>query len=87
VLGNIIAWLIVGAIAGWLAGYIMTRNTKLDWMDVILGIVGAIVGGWLGGLLLKTDVQTFSPLGVILAVIGALIVAFGYKLITKKQIQ
>lgn len=84
---NVIAWVIVGAIVGWLAGYIMSRNTKLDLVDVILGILGAVVGGWLGGLLLKTDVNTFSPLGIVLAVIGALILAFGYKLIFKKSLQ
>ena len=41
---NWIILIVVGAIAGWLAGYIATRNTRLDIMDVILGIIGAYVG-------------------------------------------
>ena len=86
-LSNIIAWLVVGAIAGWLAGYILKRNTELNIMDVILGIIGAVVGGWLGGLVMRTDVQTFSPLGIIFAVIGALILAFLYEKFTGKSSQ
>ena len=86
-LGSIVAWLIVGAIAGWLAGYLLRRNTTLNIMDILLGILGAVVGGWLGSLLLRTDVNTFSPLGLVFAVIGALILAFGYEKLTGKSSQ
>ncbi len=82
---NVIAWIILGAIAGWIAGYIMTRDTKLDLMDIVLGIVGAIVGGWLSRLVLDWEVETFSPAGVIVAVIGALILAFAYKFIMQRE--
>ena len=86
-LSSIVAWLVVGAIAGWLAGYIMKRNTELNLADVVLGIVGAVVGGWIGSLVLRADINTFSPLGLIFAVIGALILAFGYEKLTGKSAQ
>ena len=86
-LGNIIAWLVLGAIVGWLANYIMTKNTNLDWIDLVLGIIGGVVGGFIGNLVIPGDLNTFSPLWIAFAVVGALIVAFGYKYFTKKQIQ
>jgi uncharacterized membrane protein YeaQ/YmgE (transglycosylase-associated protein family) len=87
VIGNILAWLILGALAGWLANYIMTKNTNLDWVDLVLGIVGAIVGGFIGNLVIPGDLNKFSPLWIVFAVVGALIVAFVYKYFTKKSVQ
>ena len=43
----IIIWLIIGAIAGWLAGQIMTGGGFGLIGDIIIGIIGAVVGGWL----------------------------------------
>lgn len=85
--GNIVAWLVVGAIAGWLAGYILKRNTQLDIMDLIFGIVGGVVGGWLGGLVTRTEINTFSPLGIVFAVVGALILAVLYEKLFHKSAQ
>ena len=49
---GIIAWIVVGAIAGYIAAFIMhTHNGIL--LTVILGIVGAVVGGWLAGVFLN----------------------------------
>lgn len=78
----IIVLVVIGAIAGWLAGYIATRNTTLDWKDLVLGIVGSFVGNKLIGLVTGTDVNTFSALGIISAVLGALLVAWIYRKVT-----
>ena len=48
---NLIWWVIVGLIAGWAAGKIMKGGGYGTLMDIVLGIAGAIVGGWLAGLL------------------------------------
>lgn len=47
-LSNILYWLLVGLVAGWLANKIMGRGKGLV-RDIVLGILGAIVGGWLAG--------------------------------------
>jgi uncharacterized membrane protein YeaQ/YmgE (transglycosylase-associated protein family) len=74
---SIIAWLILGAIAGWLAGLLVRGDEGLGVIGhIVLGIVGALVGGWLGGLLLNRDVIN-GPLDlttILFAVIGAIIV-------------
>lgn len=76
-MSSIIAWLILGAIAGWLAGLLVRGDEGLGVIGhIVLGIVGALVGGWLGGLLLNRDVIN-GPLDlttILFAVIGAIIV-------------
>jgi uncharacterized membrane protein YeaQ/YmgE (transglycosylase-associated protein family) len=72
---HIVWWLIVGLIAGWLTGKIMGGTGKGALMDIIIGLVGALAGGFLMGLL------GFSPEGgliytIIVAVIGAVILTW-----------
>ena len=71
---GIIAWLIFGAIVGWLASMIMHRPEGLL-MDIIVGIVGAFIGGWLSGVLgIGHGVTSFFDLGSwIVALVGAIV--------------
>lgn len=48
---GIIAWLIIGAVAGWLAGTLMKGGGFGLIGDIVVGIVGAFIGGWLAGVL------------------------------------
>jgi uncharacterized membrane protein YeaQ/YmgE (transglycosylase-associated protein family) len=50
-MGNLIWWLLVGLIAGFLAGKVMKGGGYGVLVDIILGLLGAILGGWLFGLL------------------------------------
>jgi uncharacterized membrane protein YeaQ/YmgE (transglycosylase-associated protein family) len=50
-MSGFIYWIIVGLIAGWLAGKVMKGGGYGVLMDIILGILGAFLGGWLFGLL------------------------------------
>jgi uncharacterized membrane protein YeaQ/YmgE (transglycosylase-associated protein family) len=85
---SLLSWIVVGAIGGWLAGYILSRNTALNWMDVVLGMVGALVGGWLASLLLNFDIAAgISPMGIVAALVGSLIVAFAYEKMTGRAVQ
>ena len=72
---NIIVWLIVGAIAGWLAGIVMKSRQSLIG-DIVLGIIGSVVGGFV--LTLVPGIQSVESglsLGHILtAMVGAIIV-------------
>ena len=47
---GIIAWLIIGAIAGWLAGVLVKGSGFGLIADIVVGIVGAVIGGWLAGV-------------------------------------
>ncbi len=71
---GIIAWIVLGAIAGFLASLIMGAREGLIMM-VVLGIVGALVGGFVAGTLLHAaDVTGLNVESIIVAIIGAIIV-------------
>ncbi len=70
---SIIGWIILGLIAGWLAGLIMRGGGYGILGDIILGIVGALVGGFLSSALLGVDVTGFNVTSLLIAVVGAII--------------
>ena len=80
-LGGIIWWFIVGGIAGFLAGKVMKGGGFGVLMDIVVGIVGAVLGGWLFGLL---GVYSGGLIGsIIIAFIGACILLWLVRLIKK----
>ena len=62
-----LAWIIVGLIAGWLAGQVMKGGGYGVLVDIILGLLGGLLGGWLFGLL---------GIGAGSGMVGSIIVAF-----------
>jgi uncharacterized membrane protein YeaQ/YmgE (transglycosylase-associated protein family) len=69
-LTNLIWWIIVGLIAGWAAGKIMRGGGYGPLMDIVLGIVGAVVGGWLMGAI---GIYAGGLIGtIVVAIIGAI---------------
>jgi len=71
---GIISWLILGLVAGWLAGQFMKGGGYGMVGDIILGIIGAFVGGFLASNILGLDVTGFNLTSVVIAFIGACIV-------------
>ncbi|HZR99145.1 MAG TPA: GlsB/YeaQ/YmgE family stress response membrane protein [Chloroflexota bacterium] len=71
---SIIGWIILGLIAGWLAGLIMRGGGYGIIGDIILGIIGALVGGFISSALLGIDVTGFNVTSLVIAVVGAIIV-------------
>lgn len=77
---GLIAWLIIGAVAGWLAGLIVKGGGFGLIGDIIVGIIGAFIGGWLAGVLhinigggLISSIITATAGAVILIVILRLV--------------
>jgi len=68
----IIVWLIIGAIAGWLAGQLVKGGGFGLIGDIVVGIVGALIGGWLAGVL-GISIGSGFVASIITAVIGAVI--------------
>ena len=68
-------FVLIGAIAGWLAGLLVKGGGFGLIVDIIVGIVGAIIGGWLAGVLGITIGSGFFA-SIIVAVIGAVILLF-----------
>ncbi|MEK6425707.1 MAG: GlsB/YeaQ/YmgE family stress response membrane protein [Burkholderia gladioli] len=72
---GLIMWLIIGAIAGWLAGLLVKGGGFGLIVDIIVGIVGAVIGGWLAAKLGIAVGSGFFA-SIIVAVIGAVILLF-----------
>ena len=73
---GIIAWIVLGALAGFIANLIMGSREGLV-LTVVLGIVGAIVGGFIAGTLFKVaDVTGLNLESLVVAVFGAVVVIF-----------
>lgn len=71
---SIIAWIVVGLVAGWLAGMVMKGGGYGAIGDIIVGILGALVGGFLASVLFGSDfLQGINILTIVTAFIGAVI--------------
>ncbi|MBA5247582.1 GlsB/YeaQ/YmgE family stress response membrane protein [Marnyiella aurantia] len=82
---GILTWIIFGLIAGAIAKFIMPGNQGMGWlMTIILGIVGAFVGGWIGSMFGWGTVDDFDFRSIILAVVGALLVLWIYGMATRR---
>ncbi|MBT1017537.1 GlsB/YeaQ/YmgE family stress response membrane protein [Canibacter sp. lx-72] len=82
-----IPFIILGLIAGAIAKLILPGRQGGGWFaTMILGVVGALVGGWLGGLLFNLNLENFwSFQSWALAILGSLLVLFVWGLITRKK--
>lgn len=74
---GIILWIVFGALAGWLASVIMKTNSNQGtMMDVLMGVVGAVAGGFLMGLVGQAGVTGFNIYSLAVSVLGAIVVIY-----------
>jgi uncharacterized membrane protein YeaQ/YmgE (transglycosylase-associated protein family) len=82
---GIVAWIVLGAIAGWITNLIMGGGEGVI-ATIILGIVGAVVGGWLAGTVLNiADVTGINVTSIVVSVIGAIIVVAVYRFVMRRR--
>ena len=86
---NLIIWLVVGGVIGWIASLIMKTDAQQGlFLNVVVGIVGALLGGWLlsplvgAGTLNQGD---FSLSGLLVSLAGAIILLFVVNLIRRRS--
>ena len=82
---GIIAWIVLGLIAGFIASKIYVGSGQGLLLDIVLGIVGAVVGGYLFSALGATGVTGFNIWSMIVAITGAVIVLWLYHMITARR--
>jgi uncharacterized membrane protein YeaQ/YmgE (transglycosylase-associated protein family) len=85
-LGDIVAWIIMGALVGWIASMIAGTNEKQGAVgNIVVGIIGAFVGGFIMNLLDSSGASStdaFSWRSFFVALLGAVVVLFIYKWVT-----
>ncbi len=74
---NLIAWLLFGALAGWIASVLMKSEGQMGTVaNIIVGILGAMVGGWLMSAFGQAGVTGFNLYSFFVAVVGAVVLLF-----------
>jgi uncharacterized membrane protein YeaQ/YmgE (transglycosylase-associated protein family) len=82
---GIIAWIVLGAIAGWLTNMIMGGKEGIL-ATVILGIIGAVVGGYLAGTVFGVaDVTGVNVESIVVAVLGGIVVVAVYRMLIGRR--
>ena len=71
---SILAWVVLGLIAGFIGSKVVNKQGEGMILDIILGIIGAVVGGWLFGMFGGAGVTGFNLYSLLVAVIGAIVV-------------
>ena len=82
---GIIAWIIVGLIAGFLASKVVNRSGEGFMRDVLLGIVGAIVGGWIFTAMGQVGVSGINLYSILVAFVGGVVVLVLYHALFGKR--
>ena len=70
---SIIAWIILGLIAGFIASKIVNRHGEGFLLDIVIGIVGAVIGGWIMAVVGGQGVTGFNLYSILVAIGGAVV--------------
>ena len=88
---NIITWLVIGGLIGWVASVVMrTDNQQGIFLNVVVGIVGAVLGGWFLSPLLGVSTinqSNFSAAGLFVSLVGAGILLAIVNLIRRRSLR
>jgi len=81
---SVIGWIILGLIAGFIASKIVNKTGEGALLDIVLGVIGAVVGGWLFRTFGMPGVTGFNLYSMLIAIVGAVVVLVLYHLIAGK---
>jgi uncharacterized membrane protein YeaQ/YmgE (transglycosylase-associated protein family) len=82
-----IGMIVIGLLAGWLTGLLMKGGGYGIVGDLVLGLIGSVVGGWVTALLLGVDLTSgFNLTTLLVSIIGAVIVVAIFRLITRRSV-
>jgi uncharacterized membrane protein YeaQ/YmgE (transglycosylase-associated protein family) len=70
---SILAWIVLGGIAGWIGSLLINKTGEGLFRDILLGIVGAVIGGWVFAAIGSTGMTGFNLWSLFVAVVGSVI--------------
>jgi len=79
---SILAWIVLGLIAGFIASKIVNGTGEGALLDIVLGVVGAVAGGWLFNTFGASGVTGLNIYSILVSVVGAVVVLFLYHALT-----
>jgi uncharacterized membrane protein YeaQ/YmgE (transglycosylase-associated protein family) len=75
---SVLAWIVLGLISGFIASKIVKGSGSGAVIDIVLGVVGAVVGGWLFNTIGQVGVTGINLYSILVAVVGAIVVLVLY---------
>lgn len=79
---GILLWIVFGGLVGWIASMIMNTDGQQGlFLNVVIGIIGAVAGGWIMSYFGKTDITGFNLYSFAVAILGACLLIFIVKLV------
>jgi uncharacterized membrane protein YeaQ/YmgE (transglycosylase-associated protein family) len=82
---SLIAWVVLGLIAGFIASKLVNKTGEGVLMDIVLGVVGAVVGGWLFQLFGMSGVTGLNLYSILVAVVGAAVFLVLYHALFRRR--
>ena len=82
---GIISWILLGLIAGFIGSKIVDKQGQGFWLNIALGIVGALVGGFLFDLFGATGITGLNIWSMIVAIVGSVVVLLIYNAVTGRR--
>jgi uncharacterized membrane protein YeaQ/YmgE (transglycosylase-associated protein family) len=82
---TVITWIFLGLVAGFIGSRIMSDSRGSVFVDIVLGVIGALVGGFLFQLVGYRGVTGFDPWSVFVAVVGSVIVLAAYHAVARRR--
>jgi uncharacterized membrane protein YeaQ/YmgE (transglycosylase-associated protein family) len=80
---SVITWIVIGLIAGFIGSKIVNREGSGIILDIVIGVIGALVGGWLFELVGHAGVTGFNLYSMFVATVGAVVVLVVYHFIRR----
>jgi uncharacterized membrane protein YeaQ/YmgE (transglycosylase-associated protein family) len=82
---SLFAWLLLGLLAGFIASHLVNHQGEGMVLDILLGVVGAIVGGWVFHMLGLTGITTLNLYSVLVALVGSVLFLVVYHAIRRSM--
>jgi uncharacterized membrane protein YeaQ/YmgE (transglycosylase-associated protein family) len=81
---SFLAWIVLGLLAGFIGSKIVNKSGEGVLLDIILGVVGAVVGGWLFNTFGASGVTGLNLYSLLVAVVGAVVILFVYHAFSRR---
>ncbi len=82
-MGNILSWIVLGLIGGFIGSKIVNKSGEGIFLDIVLGIVGAVVGGYLFSMIGGHPVTGVNLYSILVAAVGSIVVLVVYHMIRR----
>jgi uncharacterized membrane protein YeaQ/YmgE (transglycosylase-associated protein family) len=81
---SFLAWIVLGLLAGFIGSKIVNKTGEGVFLDIVLGVVGAVVGGWLFNTFGASGVSGLNLYSLLVAVVGAVVILFVYHAFSRR---